>query len=194
MFNFGVSGSLIGLVVVVVLLVAVLGWGISTYNRLIREREMIRNAMGQIAAQIESRWDALRSLIDATRFYAGHEADVMMQTTQSRSQITSQSSVAAVEQDNALFSRAMADINAVAEAYPDLKAAAVTQDAMASIDRYEQQVRQSRMVYNDTVTRFNRTVQSVPSNIIAGLFHFTQEVYFENAPEKQNMPSWNDAQ
>ena len=62
---------------------------------------------------------------------------------------------------------------------------------MGAVDKYEQQVRQSRMVYNDTVTKYNRTIQQVPSNIIAGLFHFTQERYFESSPEKAETPSWN---
>lgn len=178
------------LAVVAVLAIAV----ISMYNRLVRERELVRNAMGQIAAQVESRWDALKSLIDATRSYAGHEADVMTQTTAARSRLSAASDVADVEADNALFTRTMAAINAVAEAYPDLKAASVYQSTMAAIDKYEQQVRQARMVYNDSVTRFNRTVQTVPTNIVAGLFNFEKEAYFEGSAEKQSMPSWDDVQ
>lgn len=186
--------SIIGLMLVVgVVLLGVLLviWGISVYNRLIKERELVRNAMGQIAAQIESRWDALKSLIEATRQYAGHEADTFKSVTEARSRVTSQSTVADIEQDNQLFGRAMANINAVAEAYPDLKASSVYQQSMGAVDKYENQVRQSRMVYNDTVTKYNRTIQQVPSNIIAGLFNFSQERYFENSPEKAETPSWN---
>lgn len=185
------AAALIALSVVLIIAVLLVVWGISVYNRLVREREFVRNAMGQIAAQIESRWDALKSLIEATRQYAGHEADTFKSITEARSRVTDQSSVADVEQDNTLFGRAMANINAVAEAYPDLKASAVYQQSMGAVDKYEQQVRQSRMVYNDTVTKYNRTIQQVPSNIIAGLFHFTQERYFESSPEKAETPSWN---
>jgi len=52
-------------------------------------------------------------------------------------------------------------------------------------------VRQSRMIFNDSVTKYNRVIQSVPSNIIAGLFHFTVEKYFESSAEKAEMPSWS---
>ena len=95
--------ALIALSVVLIIAILLVVWGISVYNRLVREREFVRNAMGQIAAQIESRWDALKSLIEATRQYAGHEADTFKSITEARSRVTDQSSVADVEQDNTLF-------------------------------------------------------------------------------------------
>jgi LemA protein len=79
----------------------------------------------------------------------------------------------------------------VAENYPDLKASQVYQDTLKNVDKYEQQVRQSRMIYNDTVTKYNRSVQSVPTNIIAGIFNFEQEKYFESSSDKSEMPSWS---
>lgn len=85
----------------------------------------------------------------------------------------------------------MGQLFAVAENYPDLKASHVYQDTLKSVDRYEDQLRQSRMIYNDTVTRYNRIIQSVPSNIIASLFNFTQENYFEHTETKTDMPKWS---
>lgn len=165
-------------------------WGIGAYNRLIKEREFVRNGMAQIAAQIESRWDALTNMIQATKQYTEYEGKTLESITASRTSLGRDATVADVEKDDALFSQALNQLYAVAENYPDLKAGNLYQDTMAQVDKYENQVRQSRMIYNDTVTKYNRTIQSVPTNIVAGLFQFTQEAYFDHATEKADMPSW----
>lgn len=176
----------------ILLLVAVglILWAVGAYNRLVREREFVRNGMAQIAAQIESRWDALTNMIDATKQYADYEGKTLESITASRTSLNRNASVADVEKDDALFSQALNQLYAVAENYPDLKAAQVYRDTMAQVDKYENQVRQSRMVYNDTVTKYNRTIQSVPTNIVAGLFQFTQEAYFDHSAGKSTMPTW----
>jgi len=178
----------IGFLVVAAGLVA---WVISTYNQLIRDREFVRNAMGQIAAQIESRWDAIRNMIEGTKKYADYEAGLLEKITAQRASLGREASVADVEKDNQLFGQAMGRLLAVAEAYPDLKASQVYQETLKNVDKYEQQVRQSRMIFNDTVTKYNRVIQSVPSNIIAGMFNFTQEKYFASSEDKAEMPSWS---
>lgn len=165
-------------------------WGIGAYNRLVREREFVRNSMAQIAAQLESRWDAITNLIAASKQYTEYEGETLEKITASRTRLGRNASVKDVEQDDALFSQALNQLYAVAENYPDLKAAQVYQNTMNQVDKYENQVRQSRMIYNDTVTKYNRTIQSVPTNIVAGLFQFTQEAYFEHSEDKASMPTW----
>lgn len=182
---------LIILLVIIVLAVILIGWGISTYNQLIRSRELVRNAMGQISAQIESRWDALKSMIDGTKQYAEYEAKTLTAVTEQRASLGQGAAVSDVNEDDRLFNQSMGKLFAVAENYPELKASQLYQDSLKNIDKYEQQVRQSRMIFNDTVTKYNRTIQSVPSNIIAGMFHFTVEAYFENSSNKTDMPSWS---
>ncbi len=177
--------------IILVIAAAIVLWVISTYNTLIRQREFVRNAMGQIAAQIESRWDAIKNMIEGTKQYAAYEAGILEKITAQRTSLGRQSGVADVEKDNTLFGQAMTQLFAVAENYPDLKASQVYQDTLKNVDKYEQQVRQSRMIYNDTVTKYNRVIQSVPSNIIAGLFHFQIEKYFESTTDKAEMPSWS---
>lgn len=181
---------LIPLLVILVIAVALILWGVGAYNRLVREREFVRNGMAQIAAQVESRWDAISNMIAATKEYATYEGKTLENITQSRTSLNRDASVADVERDDALFSQALNQLYAVAENYPDLKAAQVYRDTMAQVDKYENQVRQSRMIYNDTVTRYNRTIQSVPTNIVAGLFQFTQEGYFAHSESKADMPTW----
>lgn len=178
-------------IILAAVLVAVVIWAISTYNSLIKAREFVRNSMGQISAQIESRWDAIKNMIEGTKQYTEYEGKILEEITAKRATLGREASVADVENDNKLFGQAMNQLFAVAENYPDLKASQVYQETLRNVDKYEQQVRQSRMIFNDTVTKYNRIIQSVPSNIIAGIFNFEVEKYFESSTEKAEMPSWS---
>lgn len=175
----------------IIVLIVLIGFGgISIYNQLISSREFVRNSMGNIAAQVESRWDAVRGLIDGAKKYSSYESEALTNITAMRSKIDRTSEPTTVEKDDKLFEQAMNQINVVAENYPELKADRVYIQAMEGIDRYENNVRQARMVYNDTVTKFNRQVQQFPSSIVAGLFRFSQEDYFQSSSAKSDMPQW----
>lgn len=178
------------LIVIGVLLLLIVGYVIVTYNNLVRAREFVRNSMGQIAAQVESRWDGVRSLIDATKKYASHEAETITQTTQARSRITRSSSVEDVQRDDARFASVLGRINAVAEAYPELRASDVFTSAMTQITDYENNVRHSRMFFNDSTTKYNNVVLQFPSNLVASMFSFTPSEYFESTDTKSDMPQW----
>ncbi len=177
--------------IIVLVIVALMGfWGISIYNQLISSREFVRNSMGNIAAQVESRWDAVSSLIGATKKYSSHEAETLTNITAMRSKVDRTSQPSAVEKDDSLFEQAMKQLNVVVENYPELKADGVYIQTMEGINKYENNVRQARMVYNDTVTKLNRQVQQFPSSIVAGMFRFNQETYFQSSSDKSNMPQW----
>ena len=180
------------MIYIILALVAVIAlFMVKTYNSLVSQSEMVRNAMGQIAANVESRWDALSNLIEATKQYSAHEADVLMDITRSRSEIKSSDSVAEVNKDEALFNQALGQLRVVVENYPDLKASGVYQTTMTSVNDYENKVRMSRQIFNDTVTKYNRLLKVFPNNLVAGMFGFTEEDYFKNTAGKENMPGWN---
>lgn len=178
------------LLFIVVLLVIIVGALISIYNNLIRRREMIFNAKGQIATQIESRWDALTNLIQATKQYSEHEKEVLMNITMARSKQSKNSSVGDIEKDEAMFQNALHQINVVAENYPDLKASQIYQSTMESVKSFEDNVRHSRMIYNDTVTAYNRSIKAFPTSLFAGPLGFEEEDYFLATETKQEMPQW----
>nr|WP_300005981.1 LemA family protein [Tissierella sp.] len=178
---------LIGIIVLVVILAV---WAIGVYNSLVTLRERVDNAKAQIVTQIESRWDAVKSLIEATKQYSSHEAEVLESVTASRASIGRGSSVSEIEKDQGQLDSVLGRLIAVSEAYPDLKASTVYKDTMASINKYEDNVRNSRMIYNDTVTRYNRMLKVFPSSIIAGMFNFEARDYFEGSETKKDMPSW----
>lgn len=184
-----ISGLGLG-VILLIIGVLVIFWGISVYNRLISSREFVRNSMGNIATQVESRWDALKNLIDATKQYAAHEAETLTGITEMRSPVNRSSDPSEIEKDDALFEQAMGRINVVVENYPNLKADQVFMSTMNNVDKYENNVRQARMVFNDTVLKYNRLVQQFPSSIVAGIFGFSTKEYFQQTESKAEMPQW----
>ncbi len=174
----------------ILMIIVILAWGVSTYNSLVGTREMVDNAKAQIATQVESRWDAVKSLIEATKQYSKHEAEVLESVTASRASIGNDSSIKQIENSESEFNSVLGRLIAVAENYPDLKASNVYESTMASINKFEDYVRNARMIYNDMVTKFNRKIKMFPVSILAGMFNFTERDYFEGTQTKKDMPSW----
>ncbi|OYQ66718.1 LemA family protein [Aerococcus sp. 1KP-2016] len=176
--------------IIIAIIAVIIFWGIGAYNKFVQAKEMVSNAMAQIAAQVESRWDALTNLISATKQYQSHEYETLTKIVEARSNVSKDSTVKDVEKDDAAFNQAMKAINVVVEQYPNLKASEVYQSTMNSVNTYENNVRQSRMVFNDTVTKYNRLIKTFPNSVIAGFTGFQPADYFENSAEKAEMPQW----
>ncbi|MDO5015515.1 MAG: LemA family protein [Eubacteriales bacterium] len=175
---------------IVLLLVLLLVSLISSYNKLMRERENLRNAKGQVAAQIESRWDQVSSLIGAAKKYSEHEASVMTELAMNRSALTKESRISDFDIDDSAFSNMLGRLMAVVEAYPELKADTIYQEAMRAIQECDERVRYARMIYNDSVTSYNRLRLRFPMFIAASILGFRPGDYFENKASKANMPQW----
>lgn len=175
----------------IVILLILVTWTIKTYNKFITLGERVSNAKGQIATQIESRWDAVRNLIEATKTYSKHEAETLENVITQRISIHPNSPIEQIEEYDQQINHVLGRLMAISENYPELKASKVYLKTMDSVDKYENHVRHSRMIYNDVVTRFNRLVRMFPSNIIARLFKFEVKEYFQETENKLNMPSWS---
>ena len=175
------------ILIVGILIISIIG----IYNSLVRKNEMVSNSMSQISAQLQSRWDVLNNLIDATKDYQKYENETLDKLTKNRTDVNRNSSPKDVVREENDFKKALSSLYAVAENYPDLKASDIYKSTMDSINKYEDNVRHSRMIYNDTVTSFNRYVKSFPQNIFAGIFGFGEKSYFENEDISNQVPKWN---
>ena len=165
-------------------------WAISVQRKLVVMDENINNAMSQIGVQLSSRFDALTALLDLTKGYAAHEYQTLTETIKSRrSVITATSTPADVLKQENVISEALGHISMVAEQYPELKANENYAKCMDAVDSYEKMVRTSRLIYNDSVTKLNRTLRMFPTSLLGGMFGFKQRDYLEAAEEKANMPS-----
>ncbi len=179
-----------GWIILIAVVVIVVLWVISAQRKLVVLDENINNAMSQIGVQLSSRFDALTALLDLTKGYAAHEAETLEKTIQARRSVITASSSAAdvIEQEN-VITDALGKISMVAEQYPDLKANTNYIKTMDSVNSYESAVRTSRLVYNDSVTKLNRTLRMFPTSLIGGMLGFKQRDYLETDNNKADMPS-----
>ncbi len=181
----------IGIIAVVAILVILLLWGISKQNQLVKADERCNNALKQINVQQMSRYDALKALIKLTREYADYEGSTLQKVVEAR-RITSSASptVEQVRENESALQAIQAGVIAVAEQYPQLKANENYLKAMDDIKAYEENVRLSRMTFNDTVTRFNNEVRMFPGSIVASLLHFAKREYLADDVSKSEDPDF----
>ena len=176
------------LIILAAVISALVTWFISTQRMLAMFDENINNAMSQIGVQLSSRWDALSALLDLTKGHAEHEYKTLSETIKARRPVNAKSSpTEAAEQENLLIG-AMSRIAVVAEQYPTLKADQSYTTTMNSVNQYEGMVRQSRLIYNDSVTKLNRHIRMFPASLIAGMMGFSKRNYLEANETKSDMP------
>jgi len=176
--------------IIVIAIVAILIiWVISVQRKLVKQEEICKNGLSQIGVQQASRWDALSAIADLIKGYSEHEYKTITDTIAQRRPINAASSTADANAQENLFTQAMSALNVVVEKYPDLKANEQFNKGIDNVNLYENQVRMSRMVYNDTVTVFNREVRQFPTNLVAKMLGFAEKDYLKVEAAKTEMPS-----
>ncbi len=175
------------ILIVLVVLVFVLGaWFAGMYNSLIRLRNQVKNAWSQIDVQLKRRHDLIPNLIETVKGYMTHERETLENITKARSEAMGADSVGEKSRAESKLSGAMGQFYVVVENYPDLKANQNFLSLQEELTSTENKISFSRQAYNDQVLFYNNKIQVVPSNIIAGMFNFKEEEFFEieDAAEK----------
>ena len=175
--------------IIIGIIALIIIWFIGAQRKLVNQDELCQNAMSQIGVQQNSRWDALTALAELVKSYNEHEYKTLQDVIAQRKQINGSSTAQDVEAQEQAISGALRQIKILAENYPDLKANGNYAKLMDSVNLYENQVRLSRMTYNDTVTKFNRIVRQLPDSIIASLLGFREKDYLKEEQGKTGMPS-----
>ena len=178
------SVSLIVLIVIVLLVVLLVIWGIGIYNGLVNLRNRVANGWAQIDVQLKQRADLVPNLVQTVKGYASHESTVLEEVTKARADVA-QVQTAGGDQMQARadaeqrLGQSLVTLMARAEAYPELKANQNFLDLQRQLKDLEDKIAYARQFYNDVVQKFNTRIETVPSNIIASLFHFRQAQYFQ---------------
>ena len=186
----------IALIIIVVLAIIVFGYFISTQRALVGLDELCKNALSQIEVQLNSRFDAVIALAKTAAQYAKHESDTIIQAVQARggNSGAAANTPAAINEQADLLTQMMGRLNVVFERYPELKASDLYREAQEGMKQYEENVRMSRMVYNDTATKMNRMVRQWPSSIVASILNFVQKEYLKvDSEEKKQYPDLDEA-
>lgn len=153
-------------------------WVIYTQRKLVVLDENVSNAMSQIGVQLSSRFDALTVLLDLTKDYAKHESETLIDIIKSgRSIITVKSSPDDVLRQEGIIREALGKIAIITEQYPELKANQTYIKSMDAVQIFENMVRTSRLIYNDSVAKLNREIRMFPVSFIAGILGFRQRDY-----------------
>lgn len=171
-------------IIIAVVAIILIWWFLSTQRELVKLDELCKNALSQIEVQLNSRWDALLNLAGAAREMATTESETIIKTIEARRQ-SSVKTAADVNEAQGGFAEVMSRLMVVTEAYPELKSHPLYQSLMNDINGYEDKVRMSRMVYNDSATKLNRYVRQLPSSIIANMLHFDIKEYIKIDDEKK---------
>jgi LemA protein len=165
-------------------IVVVLGLGyVASYNRFVRQRNLVHESWRQIDVELTRRHDLIPNLVETVKGYAAHERTVLEAVTQARtaavSAATSRSGPAAqAPAENALV-RSLGGLFAVAENYPTLKADANFLALQSQLTETEDRIAAGRRFYNGNVRAINTRIEAFPSSIVANIHHFRPEEYFE---------------
>ncbi len=163
----------------VILVVIAAAFAISNYNSLIRLRNQVKNAWSQIDVQLKRRHDLIPNLIETVKGYMTHERDTLENITKARSAAVDASSVGEKSKAESMLSSALGKFNLVVENYPDLKANQNFLALQEELTSTENKISFARQSYNDQVLFYNNKIEMFPSNILAGMFNFIKEDFFE---------------
>lgn len=167
------------IIIVVVVLLALIFAGM--YNSLIRLKVRVEEAWSDITVQLKRRADLIPNLVETVKGYATHESSVFEEVTAARANVvnaTQQGPKAAAAAENQ-FEGALKSLFAVAEAYPDLKANQNFRDLQNQLVDTEDKIQAARRFYNGGVRDLNTKIETVPTNIVAGMFGITKREFFE---------------
>jgi LemA protein len=172
---------ILGLVVILVF------WIISVYNRMVKLRNQRQTAFADIDVQLKQRHDLIPQLVEVVKGYAKHERELLTQITEARS-----AAMGAVSIDDKIaaetkLSGALQGLKVQVEAYPDLKANQNFMHLQEEMSDIENKLAAARRYFNAATTEYNNGIETFPANIIAGSFGFRREVLFDLGTERTEL-------
>ncbi|MDJ0911893.1 MAG: LemA family protein [Woeseiaceae bacterium] len=175
-------------------------WAIGIYNRLVNERNRVRNAFAQIDVQLTRRHDLIPNLVEAVKGYMKHERETLEAVIKARNAASAALDAAKADPASAMaikelgasegaLGAMLGRLFALSEAYPDLKANQNMMQFQEELASTENKIAFSRQAFNDSVMGYNNSVQNFPNNVIAGFFSFEAAEFLEiDEPEKREAP------
>ncbi len=172
----------------IVIVAIAAGLGIVLYNRLAALRVRADSAWADVDTQLKRRYDLIPNLVETVKGYAGHEKGVLERVTELRSQAIAAQGPAEQAKVENMLTQALRSVFAVAENYPELRAAENFTQLQGTLAKLEDQIQKARRYYNAVVRDYNTRVQVVPSSLVAWMFNFKDREYFELASPEEREP------
>ncbi len=177
-----VLGIILGVIALIVI------YFVSTYNGLVKLKNMVKDQWSQIDVLLKRRADLIPNLVETVKGYAKHESKTLEAVIAARNKAVSAQGVDAEMKANGELSGALNKLFALAESYPDLKANTNFLDLQNNLKDTEDKISYARQFYNDAVLKYKNKLEIFPSNIIASMFNFKPEPFFEaTETERENV-------
>ena len=174
--------------IILIVVALILIWIVSVYNGLISSRQKVENAWSQIDVQLQRRFDLIPNLVETVKGYAKHEKSTLEDVVKARNTYLSASTPEDQLKADGQLTAAVNKLFALAESYPDLKANESFLSLQKELTTCEEKITYARQFYNDSVLSYNNKIELFPSSIIASMFHFEKEKFFEaSADERKNV-------
>ena len=154
-------------------------WVIFAYNSFVRLINRAKEAWADIDVQLKRRYDLIPNLVNTVKGYAAHEQSAFEKVTKARTMAMGAGSLAEKGQAENMLTGALKSLFAISEAYPDLKANQNFLSLQSELSDTENKIQAARRFYNGNVRDLNTSIESFPGNIIAGIFRFVKQEFFE---------------
>ena len=161
-------------IIVAVIVIALIGSIVGSYNNLVKLRENVTSAQSVVETQLQRRADLIPNLVNTVKGYASHEEDVFTAVADARTALSGAKTVDELNSAQSQLDSAVSRLLAIAESYPDLKANENFINLQDELAGTENRISVARQDYNDAAKEYNTKIQSFPASIIAGLFHIEQ--------------------
>ena len=165
--------------ILAILAVLIIVWIIMIYNLFIRDKNLIKEAWSGIDVQLKRRHNLIPNLVESVKGYSQHEKNLLEEITRKRSEAVKVDNIRDIAPAESDLSGMLKNLIVIAENYPDLKANTNFLELQKQLIEIEDQLQFARRYYNGAVRNYNIRVESFPSNIIAGIFNYKQDAFFE---------------
>ena len=177
--------------IVLVVIAAIVFWGISIYNGLVTMRQRVGQAFADIDVQLKQRHDLIPNLVETVKGYATHERETLDAVVKARNAAISAQGPAAQAQAENVLSGALRQLFALSEAYPDMKANTNFQQLQSEIADIENKIAAARRFFNNAVQEYNTGIESFPAVLVANSLGFQKREFFdlgEQRPQLEQAP------
>ena len=178
----------IALVISLAVVTFLLLWGIGVYNRLVKLKNLMTEGWSTIDVFLKKRYDLIPNLVDSVKGYASHEKETFENVALARSRTLGTKDVASRAASENALENVLGRLMLVAEKYPELQANENFMYLQKELSRMENEIERARRYYNGTVRENNIAIETFPTNLVAGLFHFTKGEFYEAGEKEREVP------
>ncbi len=178
----------IALIVIGALIVIAVLYFIAKRNSIIAARNRVDESWSGIDVQLKRRHDLVPNLVETVKGYAAHESQTFEKTTKARAEAMQAQGVEETAQAEQKLTQALADVKAVAENYPELRATENFQQLSRNLSELEDEIQASRRIYNSNVQSYNTDIEQFPGSIVANQGNFTAREFFEIEDKSEREP------